>query len=321
MGNSRVRLPAAAQKYLTKMEKEQWLMERRKGIGGSDIAAILGLTPKWKTPYQVWEEKTGRSDGPADNPQMKAGRKLEPVVVEYFQEGTGLKTAFADFIRYPGFPFILGTPDRIVILPSSEGILEIKTTGAKIDKQDIPHAWFCQVQWYAGIRQAIIPGTCEMNYIAWFERQSCLFDYLELPFNPAFFQYLVKQATEFWGRYVLEDTPPAPMNARDVLSQWPRHKEGVIINATGTCCDIIDKLREARRRRKDAEDEVEGLEDAIKLAMRDAETLLVDGTPAVTWRAGKDTQMLDIARMKEENIEIYNKYQITKPGVRRFLLK
>ena len=34
-----------------------WLKERQKGIGGSDVAAILGMSP-WRTPYQVWEEKT-----------------------------------------------------------------------------------------------------------------------------------------------------------------------------------------------------------------------------------------------------------------------
>ena len=40
--------------------REQFLRERRSGIGGSDVAAILGLS-RWKTAYQVWQEKTGRA--------------------------------------------------------------------------------------------------------------------------------------------------------------------------------------------------------------------------------------------------------------------
>jgi putative phage-type endonuclease len=39
------------------MEREEWLQWRRKGIGGSDAAAILGISP-WSTPYKVWLEKT-----------------------------------------------------------------------------------------------------------------------------------------------------------------------------------------------------------------------------------------------------------------------
>jgi predicted phage-related endonuclease len=38
------------------MNGPQYLEERRKGIGGSDIAAVLGLSP-WKTAYQVYQEK------------------------------------------------------------------------------------------------------------------------------------------------------------------------------------------------------------------------------------------------------------------------
>jgi predicted phage-related endonuclease len=41
---------------------EQWLADRRKRIGGSDIDAILGLSP-YRTPVDVWAEKPGRSPG------------------------------------------------------------------------------------------------------------------------------------------------------------------------------------------------------------------------------------------------------------------
>lgn len=42
------------------MERNQWLEWRKKGIGGSDVAAIAGLN-KYKSPVGVWLEKTGRS--------------------------------------------------------------------------------------------------------------------------------------------------------------------------------------------------------------------------------------------------------------------
>ena len=45
------------------MSREEWLMQRRKTIGGSDAAGIVGLS-KWASPFSVWAEKTGRTAGP-----------------------------------------------------------------------------------------------------------------------------------------------------------------------------------------------------------------------------------------------------------------
>ena len=44
------------------MSRTEWLKERTKGIGGSDVATVLGLNP-YKTPLELWEEKTGKTAG------------------------------------------------------------------------------------------------------------------------------------------------------------------------------------------------------------------------------------------------------------------
>ena len=41
------------------MSRSEWLQHRRKGLGGSDAAAVAGLNP-WKSPFAVWMEKTGQ---------------------------------------------------------------------------------------------------------------------------------------------------------------------------------------------------------------------------------------------------------------------
>ena len=74
------------------MPKAEWLRLRRNGIGGSDAAAIMGLSP-WRTAMDVWLEKTGeftRDD--EENEQMYWGTVLEAVVAEEFTRRTGLKT-------------------------------------------------------------------------------------------------------------------------------------------------------------------------------------------------------------------------------------
>jgi len=60
------------------------------GIGGSDIPAIIGVNP-YKTAYQLWLEKTGQVPPVQDNKYMRAGRKLEQVVADFFAEETNAK--------------------------------------------------------------------------------------------------------------------------------------------------------------------------------------------------------------------------------------
>lgn len=84
---------------MTKEEKEvaaaekrlDWLKERQKGIGGSDVAAILGVNP-YKTPLDVYYEKT--AEIVEDKPQSDAafwGSTLEDIVAKEFAARTGMK--------------------------------------------------------------------------------------------------------------------------------------------------------------------------------------------------------------------------------------
>ena len=74
-------------------DRENWLRERKKGIGGSDVAAVLGLNP-WRTPLDVFNEKTAETVD--DKPQSEAahfGTILEDVVADEFARRTGFKVA------------------------------------------------------------------------------------------------------------------------------------------------------------------------------------------------------------------------------------
>lgn len=74
-------------------DRENWLRERKKGIGGSDVAAVLGLNP-WRTPLDVFNEKTAETVD--DKPQSDAahfGTILEDVVADEFARRTGFKVA------------------------------------------------------------------------------------------------------------------------------------------------------------------------------------------------------------------------------------
>ncbi len=91
-------------KSTLEMTHDEWLLDRRKGIGGSDVATILGLN-KWKSPYQLWLEKTSQIDlEHTESEPAYWGNVLEEVVAKEFQERTGKK--FADEIKYSSIRYI-----------------------------------------------------------------------------------------------------------------------------------------------------------------------------------------------------------------------
>jgi putative phage-type endonuclease len=70
------------------MPREEWLQWRKKGIGGSDAATILGLNP-YASLLSLWADKLGMMPEREDNEQMRQGRDLEGYVAERFMEATG----------------------------------------------------------------------------------------------------------------------------------------------------------------------------------------------------------------------------------------
>lgn len=303
---------------------EQWLADRKNGLGGSDIGVILGLNPK-KTPYQLWCEKTGRSDGIVDNNFTRAGVKLEPMVAEWFEEETGfyLTNPGNHVSRHAIHDYILGTPDRKVMdtTRQQEGILEIKTTGQIIDQDDPPMPWFCQLNWYAGIFKSYNSTGYDVNHLAWFERLTCAFNRMEFDYDPAFFDMMVNKGGEFWTKYVLTDTPPPPITGADVASMYKSHTPGKIIFATEELQDKIAELKNLKLMLKQQEEMSAKIVDMLQMVMGDAESIFIDGIPAVTWKQSKDSARFDSKRFEAEHPDLYRQYLAQQSGSRRFLVK
>ena len=109
-----------------KMSREEWLEERRKSIGGSDAAAVIGMS-RFASPYTVWMDKTGRLPEKEDTEAMRIGRDLEEYVAKRFEEASGKKVRRCNYIiRNPAYPWAHADIDRRI---SSENAgLECKTT-------------------------------------------------------------------------------------------------------------------------------------------------------------------------------------------------
>lgn len=138
-----------------KIERADWLEVRKTGIGGSDAAAAVGLSP-YKSQLELWMEKTNRdADLPRPDPKDTTepvywGTMLEPIVAASYTQQTGRKVRKVNAVlQHPQFPFMLANLDREVVGTSSVQILECKTAGefgAKLWKDGVPEYVQLQVQ-------------------------------------------------------------------------------------------------------------------------------------------------------------------------------
>jgi putative phage-type endonuclease len=131
---------------------DEWLALRKTGIGGSEVAAICGLS-KWTSPYTLWCQKTGRiSDSVAPNDAMEWGNRLEPVIIDKFESEHPELRVYRDVgtWRHKDREFQVTNPDAIYETEDGElGILEIKTAMYEDDwKEGVPRYYETQVQWY-----------------------------------------------------------------------------------------------------------------------------------------------------------------------------
>ncbi|RKT85631.1 putative phage-type endonuclease [Saccharopolyspora antimicrobica] len=134
----------------------EWLALRADGLGGSEIAAVLGLSP-WESRFSLWHRKRGEAAPQADNDEMRAGRYLEPSVVAMFADAhPELRVRRAGTYRSRVRPWQIANPDRIITGPDGREVLEIKTARTadgwgEPGSDEVPVYYRAQVLWYLDV--------------------------------------------------------------------------------------------------------------------------------------------------------------------------
>ncbi|MBF3951884.1 YqaJ viral recombinase family protein [Burkholderia pseudomallei] len=99
------------------MNRDAWLMERKSGIGGSDVAPILGLSP-FKTSFEVWLEKTNADvqQSPIDElERVQFGRLMEDIIAREYARREGVKVRRRhELVRHARYPWMIANPDRLI---------------------------------------------------------------------------------------------------------------------------------------------------------------------------------------------------------------
>lgn len=204
------------------MTEKEWLQERKKGIGGSDAATILGLNP-YKTNIQLWEEKTRRKDAEdiSDKQYVKYGHQAEEYLRDLFKlDFPKYEVSHKEYsiIKHPRYPFLFASLDgQLVDKETGEmGILEIKTTNILQSmqkekwKEKIPDNYFCQVLHYlnvTGYSFAILKAQLKYDYSGDIRLETKHY-YIDRNDYEEDIKYLEKREIEFWQNYVEKDIRP-----------------------------------------------------------------------------------------------------------------
>lgn len=304
----------------TDMTHEEWLVARTKGIGGSDAAVVLGLN-KWKTPFELWLEKTGQVI--PENAQSEAaywGTMLEDIVAKEFELRTGKRVRRRNaMFQHSDYPYIIANIDRMVV--GEKAILECKTTSSYNAEEwkddEIPAPYIIQAQHYLGV---LGPEYEKAYFAVLIGGQKFLWK--EIQRDEELIDLIFQAERHFWQEHVEKNIPPAldgSSAAEDFLKKrYSEAEPGKVIDLRYEYKDKIAELLSLKEAISQLETQVKALENEIKNELKDAEVGFVQNYQ-VTWKQFESNR-IDTKKLKEQFPQVYE--QVIKPSsYRRFNIK
>ena len=251
-------------------EKLEWLRERQKGIGGSDVGAIMGVN-QYKTAFNIYLEKTEPIiDVGKQSEAARQGTDFEDYVAMRFTEETGKKVRRDNrHLIHKDYPFMVANIDRRVV--GENAILECKTVTPYNSKEwegeEVPASYMLQCQHYMAVTGA------DKVYLAYLIF-STKFDYREIKRDEELIDIIIEAEKEFW-KMVQNKTPPA-LDGSSAAEKWVNEKykkvnEGETINLDSSWRDLLNQRKELKEYRDDVDKQIKEIENQLKQNIKNAE--------------------------------------------------
>ena len=301
------------------MSNEEWLKWRKKGLGGSDIAAILGIS-KWSSAIDIWLQKTNQKfDETIENEAMTWGKILEPVIREQFKQKTGKKVVEVhSILQNEEYRFMLADLDGLTEDENgAPAILEIKCVSeykrSEWDNDQIPYYYMTQVMHYlavTGLDTAYVVALVGCNSMI----------IREVKADQEMIAMLVACEKNFWDKVVNCVRPEADASdaCKELLDSLYRGGVSEQIVLPEEAIEFVDLYLEASADEDSAKAKKQLASNRLKEIMGDYNSATCLGH-TVSWKP-VSTDRFDSKKFKEDEPELYAKY--TKTSVsRRFSLK
>lgn len=268
------------------MSREDWLAIRKTGLGGSDAAAAIGVSP-FRSPFEVYSEKRGERepDDLSNNERVQWGTRLEAVIAEAYAERTGRRVRRINrVLRHPMHPFMLGNIDRDVV--SEPRGLECKNVGYEAahfsedawgpsGSDKIPMPYFIQVQHYMAIKldwefvdlAALIAGNELRIY--------------PIKRDEVTISALIKLEAAFMYN-VHNGIPPSAHTMQEAQERWKAVARP--IEANSDMILEVNALGELSALKSDTEKRIKAVQVKIANFMGECDSLESYGKPLLTWK-------------------------------------
>lgn len=297
---------------------EQWLEYRKTGIGGSDASVVCGIN-KYRSPVELWLEKTGQLPYQEAGEAAYWGTQLEPVVRSEFTKRTGIEVKLVkQLLQSEEHPFMQANLDGICEHPDyGTCIFEAKTASAYKSNEwenSIPAEYMLQIQHYmsvTGYKGTFIAVLIGGNTFKW--------KYIER--DDEIIEMLIHLEADFW-EHIVNNTPP-PLDGSEASEKFlsDRYPESIpqsriiLPPEADVLIKEYDKetaiLNEAAERRQRAEN-------LLKEMLGDNENGILENR-IISWKSIFQ-ERLDSKSLRAEYPDLYKKY-VNRISYRKFSIK
>ena len=301
------------------MTRTEFLQRRKSGIGGSDVAAIMGLS-KWRTAYDVWRDKVSDEINADENTTLlEYAAFLEQHTADEYAKQTGRKVRkWSVELVNAEYPFLKGNIDRQILLDERGlGVLECKALSTfnfkRVEMYGLPDDYICQIQHYFLCGN----GAYKWGAFAILNRDNGRLLTFEVMPDAALQAEIVRVCVPFWLESVEKRVPPVQtVPGADAKVTLPPRFDGQIVDLTGD--EKLNALCAERVENAKLVDEAKAL-----LAQTDAQICAELGdTEAAECRGARlyykssSRVTFDSTRLKKEKPELFKEYSKTTETAR-----
>lgn len=300
------------------LDRMEFLQRRKSGIGGSDVAAIMGLS-KYRTAYDVWKDKTSDVIEESTSSVLKIASYLEQYAAQEYEAATGYKVRrWNEELINIEYPFLKGNIDRQICLDKKRGvgILECKALSTynfrNVKMHGLPADYICQIQHYFLCGN----GIYTWGAFAIINRDTGELLTFEVMPDKKFMQSIIEICVPFWTECVEKNVPPVMQTAEDCKVSVAPACNGIITDLTSD--SELNELAQQRIENAALLDEAKALlaqTDAL-IAEKLADYEAVECRGARIYYKSSVRTSVDSARLKKEKPEIYKEFSKTTESAR-----
>lgn len=300
------------------MPYADWLEYRKQGIGGSDASVVCGIS-RYKSPVELWMEKTNQIPCQEAGEAAYWGTQLEAMVRTEFSRRTGVEVKrVSQLLQSEEHPFMLANLDGVCEHPDlGTCVFEAKTASAyKAGEWDdtIPDEYMLQIQHYmavTGYRGAYIAVLIGGNTFRW----------RFVARDEGLIASLIELEADFWNH--VKDGMPPPLDgsnaaARFLSEQFPNSTPQSQIVLPDTAAELLRQYEDACERLEDITQQKQQAENLLKQMMGENEIGKLENH-IVTWKSIAQ-ERLDSKTLKAEHPALYRKYT-NRTSYRRFSVR